>query len=75
MKNKQQAPEVIMGWRNSQLSVARFYGGLTYQGAKYVIDENDDLVRIDVLKARAKKAKADRKSSVESQKPEQGGLV
>lgn len=75
MIQKLQPPEVIRGWRNTQLSIARFYGGMTYQGVRYVIDENDDLVRWDVLQARAKQAKAARKAAVESQRPEQGSLV
>jgi hypothetical protein len=74
-KQKPEPPEVIRGWRDSQLSIARFYGGLTYQGHQYVIDENDDLVRWDVLQARARAAKAARKAAVESQQPEQGSLV
>jgi hypothetical protein len=52
------APEKIYGWLDSQLSVARFYGGITFQGHSYVIDMEDPdhpLVRRDVLKAEKKK--------------------
>lgn len=54
------APERIYGWLNSQLSIARHYGGCTFNGAEYVIAYDEDkqpLVRIDVIK-REKKAKA-----------------
>lgn len=52
------APEKIYGWMDSQLSIARFYGGMTFQGHSYVIDRDDPdhpLVRLDVLKAEKKK--------------------
>ena len=45
-------PERIHGWRDSQLSIARFYGGITYQGHSYVIvsaEAGAPLVRADVL--------------------------
>lgn len=53
------APEKIYGWRDTQLSIARHYGGCKYNGASYTIDVNDPdqpLVRDDILKAE-KKAK------------------
>lgn len=51
------APERIYGWLNTQLSVARFYGGCIYNGQRYVIAMEEDgnpLVRWDVLKREAK---------------------
>lgn len=55
MDNK---PERIRGWRMSQLSIARFYGGCMFNGAHYVIDPiTDDLVREDVLARERKEAK------------------
>ena len=48
------APEKIYGWLDSQLSVARFYGGIKFQGHLYVIDMADPkqpLVRQDIVKA------------------------
>ena len=54
-------PEKIYGWLDSQLSVARFYGGITFQGHSYLIDINDPdhpLVRRDVLQAEKKKKPA-----------------
>jgi len=46
------APEKIYGWMDTQLSVARHYGGCTYQGHAYKVDYNDidqPLVRSDIL--------------------------
>jgi hypothetical protein len=53
------APERIYHWLDSQLSIARFYGGITLDGHSYVIaqhEEGQPLVRVDVL-AREKKAR------------------
>jgi hypothetical protein len=53
-------PEKIYGWLNTQLSVARYYGGCTYDGHPYRIDMQDPdrpLVRVDVLTAEAKARK------------------
>jgi len=49
-----QPPERIYGWLDSQLSIARFYGGIRVQGRLYVIDNEHPekpLVRTDVLDA------------------------
>ena len=62
---KQVAPERIYNWLNTQLSIARFYGGCTYNGASYAIawnEEEQPLVRTDVL---AKEQKASRKKAKE----------
>lgn len=51
------APERIYGWRYTQLSIARFYGGLTFNGKFYVIapdEEGEPLVRLDVQMAKKK---------------------
>ena len=53
----QEPPERIYGWLDSQLSVARHYGGMAYQGHDYQIaysEEGQPLVRIDVLKREVK---------------------
>lgn len=50
-------PARIYGWLNTQMSIARFYGGMTYQGHRYSIaygEPGDPLVRDDVLKREAK---------------------
>jgi hypothetical protein len=52
------APDKIYGWLDTQLSIARFYGGITFRGHSYVIDMADPeqpLVRQDLLKATAAK--------------------
>ena len=62
---KQVAPERIYNWLNTQLSIARFYGGCDYNGASYAIawnEEGQPLVRTDVL---AKEQKASRKKAKE----------
>lgn len=54
-------PEKIYGWMDTQLSIARYYGGCTYNGHLYRIDMQDadkPLVRKDVLTAEAKAHKA-----------------
>lgn len=70
------APERIYGWRDSQLSIARFYGGLRYNGHSYVIafdEEGEPLVRLDVqtAKERAKRA-AERKERQAAAATQQG---
>ena len=34
-------PERIHHWQHTQLSIARFYGGITYNGAHYRIAVNE----------------------------------
>lgn len=54
-------PERIHGWQLGQMSIARFFGGLTYQGYHYTIavkEPGQPLVRDDVLQREAKAAKA-----------------
>ena len=65
---KAKAPEKIYGWLDTQMSIARHYGGLTYLNHSYVIDFNDPdqpLVRQDILEAEKKAKKAPK----EKQKP------
>ena len=61
-------PERIYGWMDSQLSLARYSGGCTFNGHAYTIAYNEDrqpLVRWDVLKREAKAAKEGRKAARE----------
>ncbi len=54
--------ERIFNWQNSQLSIARHYGGCKYNGAEYVIaysEEGQPLVRSDLIK----KPKRDKRKS------------
>ncbi len=56
---QERTPERIYGWMDSQLSIARFYGGIKYNGAEYVIAPDEDgqpLVRMDVKFPRKPKA-------------------
>lgn len=58
----EEPPERIYGWLQSQLSIARFYGGIQYMGRQYfisVMEEGTPLVRGDVLQREARE-KADR---------------
>ena len=62
--NPQGPPERIYGWLDSQLSIARHYGGMTYQGHDYQIaysEEGQPLVRVDVLKREVKEQHARKK--------------
>ena len=58
------APDKIYDWLNSQLSIARHYGGCNIYGHQYQIDYADPmtpLVRMDIFKAEQKaKGKADK---------------
>ena len=51
-------PPRIYNWLDGQLSIARFAGSITINGATYVVamhEEGQPLVRQDVLVAEAKK--------------------
>lgn len=58
-------PERIHNWQDSQLSVARFYGGIKFNGHHYRIaacEPGQPLVRKDVLAREAKARKAEDKA-------------
>lgn len=62
-------PERIYHWLDSQFSIARFYGGMKFNGHHYTIaydEECQPLVRDDVLKHEAKEARM--KAKVEKAK-------
>lgn len=51
-------PKKIYGWQNSQLSIARHYGGLTMDGVSYAIayeEEGQPLVEVVTKKKVRKK--------------------
>jgi hypothetical protein len=55
------APDRIYGWLDTQMSIARYSGGLTYMGHSYYVNPKEagsPLVRSDVLAREAKEAKA-----------------
>ena len=67
-------PERIWGWLDSHLSLARHYGGITYQGHKYVIDNvlyDPPLVRVDVLEREKRLSKTIVKKIFKEQKAKQ----
>lgn len=71
ISGKPEAPERIYGWLDSQLSIARFYGGCTFKGHSYVIDTirpDPPLVRLDVLQREQKAAKEAEKEKRKEQK-------
>ena len=72
------APERIHNWLDSQLSVARFYGGITFNGHDYTIAPNEPgcpLVRADVLVREAKERKAAAKQARQAVTEQQGELL
>ena len=71
-------PERIHGWQDSQLSIARFYGGITYQGHTYTIavaEKGAPLVRDDVLVREAKARKAADKAAKAQAAKQQEQLI
>lgn len=53
-------PERIYNWLDGQLSIARFAGSITINGATYIVamhEEGQPLVREDVLAAEAEEKK------------------
>lgn len=72
------APDRIHGWLDTQLSVARFYGGMTFQGVRYVIaadEPGQPLVRADVLAREAKARKAADKAAEAQAAKQQEQLI
>lgn len=72
------APDRIHGWLDTQLSVARFYGGMTFQGVRYVIaadEPGQPLVRADVLAREAKARKAADKAAKAQTTKQQEQLI
>ena len=65
MTQTTQAPERIHHWLDSQLSIARHYGGINFNGHRYSIAFSEPgmpLVRKDVLEREAKARKAEDKA-------------
>ena len=65
------APEKIYGWMDSQLSIARFYGGIYIYGHHYLIDMIDPehpLVRQDLIKNKLKKVHKSEKDNLNIQR-------
>lgn len=78
ISGKPESPERIYGWLDTQMSIARHYGGLTYQGQSYRIAAHEDgqpLVRWDVIKREEAEAKAREKAERHAAKAKQGDLL
>ncbi len=64
-------PERIYHWQQSQMSIARYFGGLAYEGHHYTIAVNEEgtpLVRADVLEREAKAARDAAKTKRDAEK-------
>lgn len=73
-------PEEIRNVSQSHFSVARRYGGCTFQGAGYHYDaETDTLVRFDVWRARSQQGKDDARQIARAERKQwqekQGSLL
>ena len=69
-------PDEIHGVSQSQFSIARHYGGITFNGAHYTyIPHEDKLIRDDVLKTRAKAARDAKKANKKTAKGSQWSLI
>ena len=77
-------PEEIHHVSQTQLSIARHYGGITYNGASYHYDESTDrLIRMDIWRARlasdkkeaARWAKEEREKWIALKKQMQSGFT
>lgn len=56
--NAKPAPqEKIYGWLNTQLSIARHYGGISFNGHSYVIDYSDPQQPLVLVKPKQRKKK------------------
>lgn len=62
-------------WINSQLSIARHYGGLMLEGEAYLIDKRDNsLVRETVLRSELKAEKRRKSAEKAAKRAEEANL-
>lgn len=67
------APERILHIRQTQFSIARFYGGCTFKGHHYVYNPQDDsLTRYDIFQAEAKKRREEKAAERKAKRGEKG---
>lgn len=74
----EEAPERIHGWMNSQMSVARFFGGIEYMGHRYLIVPNEvgaPLVRVDILRDDEKARRKEKREKAIKVQPNQWDLL
>jgi len=64
-------PYVMTGISQSQLSIARHYGGIMYEGVRYIYYSlNDELIRKDVVQWVEKRRRAEKKAPLEATRKE-----
>jgi hypothetical protein len=64
-------PYVMTGISQSQLSIARHYGGIMYEGVRYIYYSlNDELIRKDVVQWVEKRRRAETKATKEGNRQE-----
>ena len=71
-------PERIHNWTGTHFSIARFAGGLTYQGHRYVIayhERGQPLVRWDVVLREAQAKREQDRAAQEAARAKQGDLL
>lgn len=69
-------PFIIQGVSNTQLSIARHYGGCRFQNREYrYIPHTDELIRDDVVKWLVKFQKDKRKQEKVIEKGKQGEMI
>lgn len=62
-------PERIYNVSQTQFSVARFYGGCSFNGADYHYDaESDTLIRMDIWKARCASSKEEAEKAAQAER-------
>ena len=62
-------PERIYNVSQTQLSIARYYGGIKFNGANYHYDaQSDTLTRMDIWKARAAASKEEAKKATKEER-------
>lgn len=73
------APDRIHNWQHTMLSIARHYGGCTYNGVEYVIahdEEGQPLVRRDVkFPKKTKRAQKRGEDNTSPMQPHSYGLL
>lgn len=68
-------PYVIRSVSYTQFSIARFYGGITWNGYEYrYIDETDEAIRQDVDQWITKRRKAAKRAAIEADEVKQRQL-
>ncbi len=72
------APERIYEWQHTQMSIARHYGGINYNGYSYLIafeEPGTPLVRADVLWRYKKHKKCELSKNISKKIIEQQGVL